>query len=159
MVFWSSISIPAEEGSGKKVTGYRKEISSPQLRAMTSEQHGTYNVQSPTHSHYSYPRSPKNLSARQSSLSNPSTLPHPSGFGSSMVLSQPTSPTAPSLPPMNAAKHTTDGSINNYYGPTRDRDDRLTGRNGIHRYEPYQSHQVSMNRFIALLILCRGVHA
>lgn len=140
-----------EEASGKGVFHHR-EKSSPQLRAMTSEQRSTYNVQSPTHSHYSFSHSPKNLSAHQLSLSNSSTLPHPSGFGSSMAPSQPTSPTAPSLPPMNAAKHTIDGSINTYYGPTTDRDDRLTGRNGIQHYEPYQSHQVSIILLVFLLI-------
>ena len=110
---------------------------------MESEQRVTYNMQSPTQSHYSYSHSPKNPSARKLSSSNSATLPHPSTFGSSIVLSQPTSPTAPSLPSINSARHAMEGSGNNFYDPTTDRDDRFVGRNGYQHVDAYQSHQVS----------------
>ena len=120
---------------------------------MESEQRGTYSMQSPTQSHYSYSHSPKTLSARKLSSSNSATLPHPSAFGSSIVLSQPTSPTAPSLPPINAAKHAMEGSVNSFYDPTTDRDDRLAGRNGFQPFDAYQSHQVSISSSSSCLVL------
>ena len=119
-------------------------LSPTRLRSMESEQRGTYNMHSPTHSHYSYSHSPKNLSTRKLSSSNSATLAHPSAFGSSMVLSQPTSPTAPSLPPIRVAKHSMESSANTFYDPTTDRDARLAGRNGMQHFDAYQGQQVSI---------------